>query len=359
MVMAMKMKSNPEFSFSLATVLVSLVLIQGAVAQSSEDLKVWNVYCSGDGSRCTVAKETAGDLMFPVFPDKVDWDTAQNWMQTNGYPAQPAEWNVYCNGDSSQCAVSKQAAGELMFPQFTGKVTWDEAQDWMASWRENNQPEVWNVYCSGDGSQCAIAKEATGVLMFPQFSSKVDWETAQEWMASWQGEGDANATGQSMAIGSGTSHTYNGIQFQVEGATAMVNPQQTTSSIDLQGMSGKAVHILEFAGWSTGLSDGVRVGQINVWYQDGGVESADLIMGSNIAEWAYDRQEIQSDLMHSKVAPAYSWSTSASSSYEYEGHYFYVKVDTDPERPLDRLELVRESLEGNVQIEIRAVTVEE
>lgn len=139
----------------------------------------------------------------------------------------------------------------------------------------------------------------------------------------------------------------------------MVNPQQTSSSIDLQGLSGRAVHILEFAGWSTGLSDGTKVAQINVLYQDGGLESADLVMGSNIAEWAYDRQEIQSDLRHSKVTPAYSWSTSVSSAYPYEGHYFYVKVDTDPERTLDRLELVREPLEGKTQIEIRAVTVEE
>ena len=56
-----------------------------------------------------------------------------------------------------------------------------------------------------------------------------------------------------MPIGSGTGYTYNGIQFQVEGVTAMVNAQQTISSIDLQGLSGRAVHILEFAGWSGDL----------------------------------------------------------------------------------------------------------
>jgi len=31
-----------------------------------------NVYCGGDGSRCTVAKEPSGDLMFTVFLGKVD-----------------------------------------------------------------------------------------------------------------------------------------------------------------------------------------------------------------------------------------------------------------------------------------------
>jgi hypothetical protein len=163
-----------------------------ASAQSTDDLNVWNVYCSGDGSRCTVAKESSGDLMFTVFPGKVDWNTVRTWMQANDYPAQPAFWNVYCSGDNSQCAISKEPAGVLMFPQFTGKVTWDTAQNWMASWRENNKPKVWNVYCNGDNSQCTISKEAAGTLMFPQFPGKVDWDTAQEWLASWRGE---NTTG--------------------------------------------------------------------------------------------------------------------------------------------------------------------
>lgn len=44
MMMAMKMQSNSEFPFSLAAVLVSLVLIQGGIAQGGEDLNVWNVW---------------------------------------------------------------------------------------------------------------------------------------------------------------------------------------------------------------------------------------------------------------------------------------------------------------------------
>jgi len=344
----------------LAAIAASLLLAQGAIAQGSEDLNVWNVYCSGDGSSCTVAKEPAGELMFPVFQAKTDWSAVQAWMQANGYPAQPAVWNVYCSGDSSQCAISKEASGELMFPQFSGKVTWDAAQEWMASWREKSKPAVWNVYCSGDGSQCAISKEASGALMFPQFAAKVDWDTAQEWMASWRGDDNTTAAtscGQYMPIGTGTGYNYSGIQFQVEGAVAMVNAQQTSSSIDLHGRTADAVHVLEFAGWSLGLSDGTKVAHINAWYRDGGLETVDLIIGTNIAEWAYDRAEIQSDLRHSKVTPAYSWPTTASSAYGYEGHYFYVMLDTDSSRPLDRLELVLDPM-GQVQVEIRAVTLE-
>ncbi|MGB5100948.1 MAG: hypothetical protein WBN94_10185 [Methanothrix sp.] len=289
----------------LAIVLGMAAIVSPASAQSTEDLNVWNVYCSGDGSRCTVAKEPSGDLMFPVYPGKVDWNTVQTWMQANGYPAQPAVWNVYCNGDSSQCTVSKEPAGELMFPQFTGKV---------------------------------------------------DWDTAQEWMASWRSKGTSQ--NQSTPIGTGTAHTYNGIEFQVEGVALKANAEQTADSIDLEGRKADAVHVLEFAGWSIGVPDNVKVGHINVWYGDGSFETTDLIMGVNIAEWAYDRSEVQSQLMHSKVAAAYSWPSTASSAYEYQGHYFYARVDTDPSKPLDRLELVLDPNEQKVQIEIRAITLE-
>lgn len=88
-------------------------------------------------------------------------------------------------------------------------------------------------------------------------------------------------------------------------------------------------------------------------------DTTDLAIGVNIAEWAYDRQEIQSQLRHSKVSPAYSWPSTASSAYGYEGHYFYAKVETDPSKALDRLELVRDSDDPQLQIEIRAITLEE
>ncbi|OPY51793.1 MAG: hypothetical protein A4E49_02106 [Methanosaeta sp. PtaU1.Bin112] len=346
----MKIKSILAIALGIAA------MLSPAQAQSTEDLNVWNVYCSGDGSRCAAAEQASGDLMFNVFPGKVNWSMTQNWLLANGYPIQPAVWNVYCNGDSSECAISKEATGILMFPQFTGKVTWDQAQKWIESWKEKHKPKDWNVYCNGGSTECAISKQAAGTLMFPQFTEKVDWDTAQEWMASWRGE---KTSGQSTALGSGTAHTYNGIDFQVEGVALKANAGQAADSISLQGKSARAVHVLEFAGWSTGLSDNTVVGHINVWYEDGTVETTDLVMGVNIAEWAYDRPETQSQLRHSKVAPAYSWPSTTSSAYGYEGHYFYAKVDTDPSKSLDRLELVLDSEEPQLQIEIRAITLEE
>jgi hypothetical protein len=155
------------------------------------------------------------------------------------------------------------------------------------------------------------------------------------------------------------AHRYNGIEFQVEGVALKANAEQTTDSINLRGKNAKSVHVLEFAGWSIAVPDNVKVGHINVWYEDGSHDATYLIMGVNIAEWAYDRTETQSQLKHSKVTAAFSWPSTASSAYEYQGHYFYAKVDTDPSKPLDRLELVLDSNEPKIQIEIRAITLEE
>ena len=47
-------------------------------------------------------------------------------------------WNVYCNGDGSQCTIAKESIGELTISQFPSKVTWNTAQAWMDEWRKNN-----------------------------------------------------------------------------------------------------------------------------------------------------------------------------------------------------------------------------
>lgn len=45
---------------------------------------VWGVYCTGDNSCCAVAKEPSGNYMIPQLTN-VDWNTAMNWMNANGY----------------------------------------------------------------------------------------------------------------------------------------------------------------------------------------------------------------------------------------------------------------------------------
>ena len=79
----------------------------------------------------------------------------------------------------------------------------------------------------------------------------------------------------------------------MEGVSLKVNAQQATDSTDLTGRKAKAVHILEFAGWSLEVPREPKSARSMVYYKDGTYESADLVMGVNIAEWAYDRPENQ------------------------------------------------------------------
>ncbi len=127
----------------ISGLLLTMLLAVPALGQGGNENAVWNVYCTGDRSQCTVAKEPTGEFMFKVF-GLVTWDEAQAWMASN--INKPAVWNVYCTGDRSQCTVAKEPTGELMFNVFPGKVTWDEAQAWMAL--NINKPAVCN--CTDD-----------------------------------------------------------------------------------------------------------------------------------------------------------------------------------------------------------------
>lgn len=144
-------------------------------------------------------------------------------------------------------------------------------------------------------------------------------------------------------IGKGTSYTYNGIPFEVDGVDLVARKSSSifvpVETRDLSGYTADKVHIIEHAGWATSVPNGVTVGNINVFYEDGTSDSIDLITGTNIAEWAYDRPEVQCCLAHDKLPPAYSWWTNLGSSSYYWGHSFYVSIDTQ-ERPLDYFELV-------------------
>lgn len=142
-------------------------------------------------------------------------------------------------------------------------------------------------------------------------------------------------------IGKATSCEYAGIPFEISGVSLRVEHSNVfveKSTIDLPAYTAKAIHMMVAAGYSDNIPDGVVVAHVNVYYQDSSSDSLDLVMGVNIAEWAYDRPEIQPYLQHSKVPAAYSVETTLSSNYVYMGHWFYVVLNTQL-KPLDYLEL--------------------
>jgi uncharacterized repeat protein (TIGR01451 family) len=145
-------------------------------------------------------------------------------------------------------------------------------------------------------------------------------------------------------IGSGTPHSYKNVPFEIGGVFASVSYPETyyklqlRDTINLEGYTATAIHIIEHAAYADNVPDGVVVGYIKVYYQDGDETSLALVMGRNIAEWSYDRPEMQDCLQHTKIPPAYSFGTTTDSGYHYLGHYFYISINTQ-EKPLSHLEL--------------------
>lgn len=157
------------------------------------------------------------------------------------------------------------------------------------------------------------------------------------------------ATERYLPLGDGDSIiTYDGIPFDLDGPGLSVlktgdefggTPEfRPIDTIDLSGYIANRIHLLEAAAFATNVPNGVTVGTIRVYYDDGGFDDIELTMGQNIAEWAYDRPENQCCLAHNKVTPAYSDLTNIDSQYDYLEHLFYVYIDTQ-DKPLDYLEL--------------------
>lgn len=152
-------------------------------------------------------------------------------------------------------------------------------------------------------------------------------------------------------IGTGTYFSHSGIPFQYTGVSMLVSKTETglvsTQTLDLDGYTADAIHIIEASGWSDNVPDGVTVGHVNAHYDDGSSTGVDLVMGVNIAEWAWHRVEAHTipagytdePMQHSHVDPAYWYLTDRDSVSTYTAHKYYVSIDTEY-KPLDYLELV-------------------
>ena len=158
-----------------------------------------------------------------------------------------------------------------------------------------------------------------------------------------------------------TAYTYKGIPFAftILSNTApdylLVTSPGATDSRPMNGSTAAKIHFLDHAGVATYTSDGYHAGKIVVDYKDGTNDSVDLIIGVNIAEFAYDRPDLQSVLAHTKIPPAYSYSTNYDSAYPFKGHFFYSSITAAP-KPIDRIEL--RNTANVVWLAIDAITLE-
>jgi hypothetical protein len=142
---------------------------------------------------------------------------------------------------------------------------------------------------------------------------------------------------QFITIGSGEAYNYNGIPFQVYHCGKVCGVGQyvlSTQSSLLHTLnvsnygSIQRVHFLQMSGNASKYPNGYVTGTLVAHYMDGTSNSLDLVLGYNTAEWSYDRPENQGHIEHTKIPPAYSWSTSIHSKYTYLGHYFYSSIET-------------------------------
>jgi len=158
-----------------------------------------------------------------------------------------------------------------------------------------------------------------------------------------------------------TKYTYNEIPFTftifsngVPDYLLYTAPGVTDTRL-MNGYTATKIYFLDHAGKAIWSPTGYNAGKIAVYYKDGTFESVDLIIGGNIAEWAYDRPGAVS--AHYKVPPAYSYPTNYESSYTYNAHFFYSSIITAP-KPIDRIELQNTATARGVYLAIDAITLE-
>jgi hypothetical protein len=165
------------------------------------------------------------------------------------------------------------------------------------------------------------------IALLPAFSSS--WEHARP---------EAFIT-----IGTGKAYTCNAVPFQMNGVYLRVdNYIQNKDTIRLPDTTASRIHLIETSGYAANVPDGQIAGHIVAYYKDGTYDHAELIVGENTAEWAYDRKELQCCIRHMRVTPAYSWWTDMGSNDDYYGHSYYVSIDLEP-KPLDSLQLLLDS----------------
>jgi len=160
-----------------------------------------------------------------------------------------------------------------------------------------------------------------------------------------------------------TAYTYHGIPFKLTISSngrpgyLLRSVAGGSDSILMDNYTATKVHFLDQAERATGSPNGYHAGKIVIHYQDGTSDSVDLIIGKNIAEWAYDRPEVQSQLTHSKITPAYSYQSKYDSANTYSAHLFYSSIDTAP-KPIDRIELRNTATGNTLDLGIQAITLE-
>jgi len=143
--------------------------------------------------------------------------------------------------------------------------------------------------------------------------------------------------------------TYNSIDYGVVGVlydqtplTDFVAPESTSISVDLDALGLANVETIYMAIHSSFVPDlpnGVPMGTLTVFYAEGGsTTTLDFVLGSNTAEWSYERPE-HGTVPHALVPTLYTFPTMIDSDFEYLGHEYRVNFTPDASRTISCITL--------------------
>lgn len=146
--------------------------------------------------------------------------------------------------------------------------------------------------------------------------------------------------------------TYNGVDYGIVGVLNTNTPdapaadRPSSVNVDLRELGlqyVERIYLAQACAWASDLANGVVFGTLTAAYEEGGTPTTlDFIMGTNTAEWSYERPEHETDIggvPHSLVSILYSSPTTIDSAFEYDGYMFWTSMDLDTSRTLASLTL--------------------
>jgi len=129
--------------------------------------------------------------------------------------------------------------------------------------------------------------------------------------------------------------------FHTHSGSQLTDTTTEDTNTELSRHTAGRIHIVTAAAWAPNALQGTVVGQVRIFFQDGTYDTLNLILGHNIAEWAFKRKENHPCMFHSgyNVPIAYSRWTMVDSQFPYLAHAFYASRAIRL-KPLSHLELV-------------------
>ncbi len=145
------------------------------------------------------------------------------------------------------------------------------------------------------------------------------------------------------------THTINGVDYSYRGALLEDNSDDAPIpglllwiEVDLAELGlqyVETVYLAPQSAWSFDLPNGVQVATVTCDYEEGGPSTTlDLVMGSNIAEWAWENPCVADHFgttpPHSMPTPLFTNPTTQNCDREYDGHTYGVSIRPDMSRTL-------------------------